>query len=687
MDQREAAVAYLERGAVPRAESALRSWVRSDPHDLYAHWYLLRLLHKRSGPGSPRLVESFYDEELPTAPGSPLGYFVRAETMLRADGTHDACRTYEAALEAGLRDPVVYFRLGEALLKRGQDDAALAQFKAALRRDRQFIPATYQCVRLLFDIGRMDWALQAIRRFHRDDSSGLAKRFVGGAKIVEWIIDFENAILTLRKAVQLARCDKPREAAERLWPVVLAYPDNAPVLRTFAFLLNRSHPKRPFEARMKQIIERAQDAREYARGLMNWHLGEPQEAVNAYSAAIDGEYDHPLVRNARARAFMVMGDHDRAKADLEEAHHQASWLLTVRAQLAKLAFIGGAYHEISRLRTVPNMEIRHALAFEVSAQDHLEEIEAFYQWSRLRCGHYREALLAATDRGNSHEAWHMAIGLASAANEEWEAAERRFRCVLDTDEDIVRFVDDTEASLIHMTAVQTGGFASSLLDAIRPAFGGNIQATTEALAEIPNKHDEEFVLWLHRGRTAELQKKHEEAELAYRRAISCEPSPRRAVSRLRRFLYRKGDIEGLMALLKLADDCSAPEWALDLAVSRELPIDELCQLVLRHRCGDFFSVAEVLGTRDWSFWELGDLEAASKIVGPLDFESREWIAGLFLKKGSAIRARSLYTDLRRNDQSSLGLAIRWAISCLPSCAQLQSNSGPLSEGYERGPSR
>jgi tetratricopeptide (TPR) repeat protein len=95
---------------------------------------LLGVLHQ--GRGDRAAAKAAYAKALAVAPGHPGAHYGLGSILADEADYAEAVRHLEQARAGNPNDPQAYMRLGVCLLELGQCDAALENFRAALRRDR-----------------------------------------------------------------------------------------------------------------------------------------------------------------------------------------------------------------------------------------------------------------------------------------------------------------------------------------------------------------------------------------------------------------------------------------------------------------------------------------------------------------------------------------------------------------------
>jgi tetratricopeptide (TPR) repeat protein len=217
-------------------------------------------------------------------------------TFLEHDGLEDhSLLELEKAYDLGSRDPWVALTLGDASVRRGDREEALAYSRRALELDPGNVEALNRIVMLLSEMGRDEEAREYARRlFAADDESGLS--FTNAATFYISRGQAEEGLRQLLAGGRLPQSEAGREAVLRL---VLATIEEASPAETGA----RSGNAR---AQSRDVVDQVKAGASFQKA------GRLGEALASYKEALDVE---PLLAGLRfvsGSVCQAMGDHESA---------------------------------------------------------------------------------------------------------------------------------------------------------------------------------------------------------------------------------------------------------------------------------------------------------------------------------------------------------------------------------------
>ena len=237
MNQREEAILFMERGPLARARDLLIEWVLQEPTDIYAH---ALLTHCFRVAGNPRTsweeCKSFYENTYRAENGARLLHFVEAERLFSSNQKDRSAKKFEAAIKAGLDDPIVHCRLGDTFSVVGETKKAMDAYRKSLEQDTTFLPALKGYVLLLFKEGlfcRIPPLMKSIYGQMEDDS---CCTYFGETKAISEIQEIGEATNTLRIAIMKAHRGHSHEASRFLWDTFRLYKQNCWMARTMVIL-------------------------------------------------------------------------------------------------------------------------------------------------------------------------------------------------------------------------------------------------------------------------------------------------------------------------------------------------------------------------------------------------------------------------------------------------------------------
>jgi tetratricopeptide (TPR) repeat protein len=275
-----------------------------------------------------------------------------------------AIRFYSIAVALRPQSPVAHLNLGAALADNGQLEEAIAEFRAALRLEKDLIFPHLNLGSALAQKGQMDEAIAEFReaiRINKDYAE--AHYHLGRALMSKGLVD--DAIAEFRQAIQLkydyasahnslgvALYDKGQldEAMAEYHTAIQIEQNNAEAHNNFGVVLRRHGQIERAIAEFRTAIRIRKDLfhSDFAEahdnlGLALDGMGQLAEAMTEYRAAIQIKKDYPEAHYHLANALRHSGrpeeaiDHYRAairiNKDYSEAHNNLGLLLVGKGQL------------------------------------------------------------------------------------------------------------------------------------------------------------------------------------------------------------------------------------------------------------------------------------------------------------------------------------------------------------------
>jgi len=150
-------------GGSPAAAAAMyRELLGRDPGDA-SLWYALSLAERAAG--RPEPADSCFRAAVEREPAYGQEKLFRADAAFYNREYREALEGYRELIDSGtIREPVLYFNVGDCLLNLNDSAGALKYYLAAAEQDGDFGPAWYQASVAALALGRVDSALVLVRR-------------------------------------------------------------------------------------------------------------------------------------------------------------------------------------------------------------------------------------------------------------------------------------------------------------------------------------------------------------------------------------------------------------------------------------------------------------------------------------------------------------------------------------------
>lgn len=640
MTLREQAIYYLDREARWKAKAILSKWVTEHPQDTYAHMELVWCFYKDDdNEDGWRKCNEFYQAEYRAGNRAAVRRFVTGEQLFYEGKYEEAAAEYNAAIEAGLDDPVVWHSLAVAFRHNKRHDDMQRAFETVLSRDPEFLPTIEVYSRWLFAAGRYGLVEELYERIRPMGSDRFVGKFRDAKDDLGTVHDLAEASRTLRQAIDLYREEKPQDGVLRLWPVFRKHKQNCGILRTLVYLFHRARWLEFGKKRLERQLRDSGPYAHYARGLVYWYEDQHEKALEEYDKAIDAGLQHPLVHCGKALVLEELEQKDQEDAEFQTAHQRQPWLLYAVADLAENAFERSDWDEAIRLADIDEPTRQQAQIYEVTGHRAVARLERFAIRSLMQKGHADEAAKRAEvslDDGTSpslsltRACAFFAVGRRRKGNTALSAAFRE-------DEDALGYAHDGDWAILAKAAEgKCVEYEVRLCDALQPAYEKNYVESLERLSRLTTSAPQRPEAWYHRGYIAYLADKAEEALACFKRASECDPSYKPAVGSMCSLLEKSADLTGL---LELAQNSSATEMCLQAAlrVAKEKKDsdreNEIVESLLENNDSDVAALVFLIEQSDQDSREFAQLLDKLLTNSPFDFERRLFVAERLMRHG------------------------------------------------------
>jgi len=236
-------------------------------------------------------------EALKLAPNDQQAKLMRAFAWLdegKPENLDPAIAELNAQAKAVPRAAVVHFQLGNALMRKGDQDGARREWSEAARENTVYLPPRYTLVQMNLTQGK---TLDALR---------VAEEIVA-------IAPRDEQALVLRVTCQIAAGQFQRAGSE-LTRLVAEFPRSGRVRFTAGVLALSEKRYADAERIFGQLVSAGIAAPEVLAGLTNAYLGEkePAKAIQALQDAVQHSPGSQNLRMVLARTAMVSGKYDLA---------------------------------------------------------------------------------------------------------------------------------------------------------------------------------------------------------------------------------------------------------------------------------------------------------------------------------------------------------------------------------------
>ncbi|MHB9071274.1 MAG: tetratricopeptide repeat protein [Sedimentisphaerales bacterium] len=652
MNQRQAAIYYLDKRVFGRAEKLLREWVLAHPDDVYIHMELIWCFYKRSNSYNRwRECDAFFEKVYDCQNTRAIRSFVRAEQLYYEGQEDESLVHYKAAIAEGLNVPVVHHSLGTTLKTLGRKEDAKKEFEIALQQNPQFLPTLDLYGHLLFDEGRFDCVESILQPLNELDRKSFTLQSRGALEDLEDLNRLRSACSILRLSIKLGHEDKIREASMVLWPVFLEHTDNCWFVRTMVYLFYRLDRFNFSKKRLEEVIEKETLMSSYVTGLLFWYKDNYEEAITAYNDAINNGLDEPLVRCARSLAYNQLGKYQEQEQDLIAALSCAPWFIYAREDLAVLKYEKEKFDEIEQLANVTPEEYDCAFNYDISGNVSLATLEAVALSSLLKQSKTKEALLRVKCRNVPCEDERLYFDRAMVFTESHdfhEAALELTKAMKLNCRAIGINNEDDKKRLQLLIQNESNCFGVALASAILPAFGGNCSEAKDNLKILVQHFPDEPEGWYHLANLSLTLGNKEQAKKEYRKALVLDYSHKNALTSLCKLLYEEGNIKELNILSKRLRTSSIPlEYAFDLAEKNEQHelSKEIASVLLGIDPNNWNAKVCVLRGLNPESLEYAHVAKSLTASMPFEFERRTLIARTLFLNGKPEEALKEYDNL------------------------------------------
>lgn len=680
MDGREEAIGYLNRKAYGRAQSLLEEWVRMNPEDLQAYMELISCLRERQRP-LRELSEDFDPYVFEQSHWASIRRFLRAQQLFDNRREEDAAREYRELLTMGLDTPVIRFCLACALREAGKNIEAQEEFERVLAVEPSYVPAASHYAQWLFEEGRFDRLESLVDAVHTVPVGQLIARYTGAEGAIARLDEMKRAAEALRKAVLLARVNRVHEATISFWPTFRIFANNCPFISTMAYLFSHSSWSGFAQFHFEQRLEQECSHARYADGLLRWHEGKHEQALEACNAAIEGGLDHAIAYCARAAVFQSLNDRKREQEDLLRAHEQQLWLTTARLGLAFHAFEGSDYSRLLELADLSQEDRRCALDYSVSGLLNLAQLERLALDALLEMGALPQALekvMSDSEPPANHQL-HLSRAKVYCANGNIEKAIEEFCVAFELDEGIVSIIArDRSSALKTILKSKTENVAVGLAHALIPAYEGDIEKARSRLRSLSKRFPGNARIWYHIGNTFDILGEGKAALHACRRAVSTDPTSTDAISLLSTLLHKMKDLQGLLALANESEEDIVPlRNALSLARSEEgnESATRIASRILGKYRNDPSAICHILETLDEESVDYTRMMDRLTEETPFDFEERYLIARKYLEEKMTREGAERLEALLRDGDCRLDVVLVYGLAWLATQTHRTPSSG------------
>lgn len=288
---------------------------------------------------------------------------LQASALERLERHAEALSALRAADDLAPGNPRILYRLGNQYQRTGQAEQAVDAYRQAIRRDKKLLPAHFNLGAVLFELGRLDEALDAYEialepideAFRKgqtvDPVNALAYRNLGAIHLQA--SDFQKAVQAYSKARQLAPSDAQVlynlgfanyrlslwDAAREAYESALLQDADLPVayLHLGQIAVRKGEwveATARLEAGVPQLSgdEQTEALRALARAYRE--TGRGGDAEQAYRRVLDASGDDPQILLALGRLAREDGRMDETRSLLERARQAAPGDVEVGLELA-----------------------------------------------------------------------------------------------------------------------------------------------------------------------------------------------------------------------------------------------------------------------------------------------------------------------------------------------------------------
>ena len=289
--------AHLARNRVADAERIARELVERFPNVIEAHHGLGGVLRRE---GMSADAESAYRQALALDPGHEGARTGLLNILAEDRRADDAVAVYEAAVEARPEDADLIAEFGNVLFRIGRSREADTRCRHALSINPDHEQARMGLAMILYDSGKKDQAL-ALFDEARARAPQQARPLVAAARFLQNIGEADAARASLEAALQLE-------------------PDHGDAhLLLGDLLIARRQPGEAIdhlEEAVRLLPRRAYA--HYALGRAHFLAGRHADALPHLQTAVDLEPHQPEYRELLAQVLLTLGQHDRAKALIDD---------------------------------------------------------------------------------------------------------------------------------------------------------------------------------------------------------------------------------------------------------------------------------------------------------------------------------------------------------------------------------
>jgi predicted Zn-dependent protease len=648
MNQRQAAIYYLEEEAFGRAEKLLHEWVLAHPDDIYAHMELIACFYRRSTSFNRwKNCDHFFSQIYDRPNAQVVKRFVRAEQLYYEGRKEESLLHYKNAIDGGLDVPVLHHSLAMAFGVLGRKVEAEAEYEKALDQEPRFLPALVAYSQLLFDEGRFDRVEAILHSIDSLEPQSLKYKFRDALEDLKSLEIMRKACFTLRRCVGLYNEEKVEGAALVLWPVLSKHRDNCWFVRTLVYLFYRAIWLRSGKKRLAEVLAEESPISSYAAGLTLWYEKKYEEALQAYDTAIEKGLDHALVRCARALAYEELGKNQEREADLLAALSDAPWCIYAKEDLARLKYEQGKSCEVVDLANVTSEEYECAVNYDISGRISLVNLEQLALSSLLKLD--KALRIEQYKAPCEDEDLHFQRAMVYAENQQFNEAASELTESVRLDYCMIGTSDKANRERLRLIIQEEPScFGVALSQAILPAFGDELKEAKENLESLVRSFANEPEAWYHLANVSSVLGDQEGAKEACREALAVDSGCRNALLLLCRLLYEAGEIEGLQLLSRELGGAKEPlEFALQWAKENGQPqigkqiASELLEIDPPNTSA-VFCFMEGLDLEDVEYARLADHLTTSI---PIDFERRTLVARTLFLYGEAEEALERYDSL------------------------------------------
>jgi tetratricopeptide (TPR) repeat protein len=674
MNKLEKAIHYWENGLLKRSREFLKHWLNENPYDLYAHMLLMKSYFddkKFDEIKKGNKFESFYYDGYEADNRQMIAGFLNGEKLLRKGLNKEAVNQIRKLLEEGPVHPVLHYKLGQALEKNRDENAAQKEYRKTLKQEPSFLPAIFSSAVLYFRMGRFDKSLGLINKIPSGLKQQLKRQFMDSHITLAKLTEIKKSIQIIRKSVQLKNKNKIYDAAYTLWPVFRKHNDNYTVIRIMAFLFYLMiNGFKTGEVRFKEVMTAESPTSFYAFGLMYWYMDDLKESLQCYDRALDKEPGHPVILCSRALLYLALKRYEEGIRDFGIAFQMQPWLVQAREELASYAFYKEDYPAVLRFVKIPASGRRFALLYDIDGENRVNQLDILRLKSLLKMGKTTEALKQVkkdTKPFNNGKLMYYRA-MVRAANKEYLTAGEELARSIELDYQLIGLSEDKDLNYVDQILENASPTPLlELINALKPAFKKDLNEAANRVGALLKKFPDNLTIRYHCANIAFMMR-----DIKFSRSLLLPQLGKGKYSAEILGLYCMilKEEEGLTQLLQLGEKLKTKtlpyKYAFDLALARG-HIDkavEIGKTILKKNPGDMDVLVEIVRLVKKENLETALLFQNFTRQNPLVFEVRKFNAYQFAKLGKFKESKKKIFSLLNDGYGNLDSVLLYGLSCL-----------------------